>query len=233
MATSAIAFQGLLTLNSNKTSGEYQVLFRPPSNLSGKICYIEAKLFTLSWDVIYTTPQAYHTFVLGSSWNQVQAASVEGTSSAPWKCDTTLGAGGTAGDTTVTVANAFGIAYGMTVTSSIAGIPSSTTVTGVSGTTITLSNALTANMANGSAITFYQLPYQMTQRNNAPLAMLTYQSMSSSGLPTLVYIPDGPHPVTFTVNRLDKGIIGDEFSDLSLGVLFTMVPANSRQPPIV
>ena len=77
MATSAINFESWFTLNSSYTLGECEFSFTPPSNISGKLCYVEAKIFALSWDDIYATPQPYHSFVLRGSWAQVQTRNVE------------------------------------------------------------------------------------------------------------------------------------------------------------
>lgn len=158
MATSAITFQGPVTLNSDFTTGTASFTFRPPSNLSGKDCYLEARAFALTWDETYATPQPHHSFLLRSSWNQIQAGAIE---------------------------------------------PISATNT------------------------------EFTQRFNPPLAMLTYQSMQSASIPTLVSIPHGPHSVTFTISRLDNGVIGIATTDIVMCVMITMVSANSRQPPIV
>ena len=65
---------------------------------------------------------------------------------------TTLGADAAVGDTTVEVASATGIANGDVVTG--AGIDNQTTVTNVSGTTITISQQVSAAMTSGDAITF-------------------------------------------------------------------------------
>lgn len=158
MATSAVSFLGPVTLSEDLKTGEARFTFRPPSNLSGRDCYLEAKLFTLTWDESYATPQPHHSFILRSDWRQLQAGAIEPVSS---------------------------------------------------------TNA------------------DMTQRFNTPLAILTYQSMQSTSIPTLVSIPDGPHTVTFSLCRLDDGVIGISTTDMVMAVMLTMVPANSRQPPIV
>lgn len=158
MATSAISFIGPLVLNSDYTKGEASFLFRPPPQLTGTDCYLEARAFALTWDETYISPQPHHSFVLRSNWTQLQAAALE---------------------------------------------PISATNT------------------------------EITQRFSPPLSILNYQSMQSTGLPTLISIPHGPHNVTFTVSRIDNGVLGISTSDLVMAVMLTMVPANSRQPPLV
>ena len=150
MATSAINFQSLLTLNTGLTRGECELEFRPPSNIAGKVCYVDIKAFALSWDDLYVTPQVHHSFLLRSSWAQIQGGSVESS----------------------------------------------------------------------------------TQKVNAPLAILNYSSQQSASLPVLVYIPDGPHQLRFTVQRMDGGVIGIATTDISMCILMSIVPANSRQPPL-
>ena len=72
-----------------------------------------------------------------------------------------------------------------------------------------------------------------TQRLSVPLAILKYATGDSVGLPTLIFIPDGPHSVRFDVTRADLGAIATANSQLDFIVRMTIVAANSRQPPIV
>lgn len=367
MATSAINFQGNLTLNSDLTKGEVEFQFRPPSNISGKLCYVDTRAFGLRWDETYTTPQVYDSFLLRSSWAQPQSASIETNSEGPLRVETTLSAqahltgatatgeyalvSGTAtnGSKIITDINPAGVSVGMLVDGGN-GVPDNTYVAAVDGTglTITLTNALTAsgstaffffgnkltlavtsgaisnvevgftvigddmptsiitaisgnvitlnnyvtgdvnkviiypnylsltsttgvksgmvasstttatasalssmgtvNYISGSKVymtgystasitpgTDVYLTYpvtEFTQRTNAPLAYLNYGSMTSAGGPILAFIPDGPHTVKFSVARMDKNVIGLSTSDISIGILLGIVPANSRQPPI-
>lgn len=364
MATSAINFQGLLTLNSDLNKAEREFTFRPPSNIAGKLCYVDVKAFALSWDETYTTPQSYHSYLLRSSWTQPQSGSVETNSFYPEKiegltasatvssttapstdyftlsCSTTANSNSvtvagnittgvvvgmkvtgfsvpdgttvtgvavgttdttltlsqsvTLGGTitlsfyaqTITVSSATGIEVGMlavgsnipdnTLVSAVSGtsvtlsnyvtgdvgtvtfypyyvtistsnnmiqpgmtatvndtsyLSTDTTVTGVSGTKITLSNPVLATMTS-KTIYFLQEGATQTQQMNAPLALLNYGSMETSSLPVLVSIPSGPHTVKFSVARTDKNVIGLSTSDITLCVMMSIVPANSRQPPI-
>lgn len=77
MATSTVHFEGTFTLNTAFTRGDWECTFTPPSNISGKLCYVEVKLFHMTWDTTYTTPAPYHAFVLRNSWAQVQTMNVE------------------------------------------------------------------------------------------------------------------------------------------------------------
>lgn len=358
MATSAINFQGNLTLNTDLNMGEVEFSFRPPSNISGKLCYIDTKAFALSWDELYATPQSYHSYVLRSSWPQMQSASVETASSGVARAETsatgtlistsatstftktgctttgtsvtvlvpnttnlyvgmtvtgteiaanttivsipgtgyiTLSTGATASSapTTsltfgngrdITVTSATGIVAGLAVTGT--NIPSLTTVTGISGTTVTLSKSVTGatgtvtvypntitvvsaagikagmiisgTVANNMIVTgvsgttvtlsasipgtitagtsnniaFIAPSTDFTQRVNSPLAMLNYGTMTSQSIPVLVRIPDGPQTVMFSVSRSDNNVIGLATSDISMQAMMSIVPADSRQPPI-
>ena len=78
MATSAIAFEASLVLDTATSLGEREFFVSPPSNLAGKLCYGEVKIFNLTWGTEYTTPKAYHTFVLRiDGWMQPQNARIE------------------------------------------------------------------------------------------------------------------------------------------------------------
>lgn len=151
MATSAITFESTFTLSSPYSTGECALLFRPPSNISGKLCYIEVKIFQMMWGTTYNTPDATHTYILrASGWTQPYSARVQGSGS---------------------------------------------------------------------------------QQVNGPLATLCY-GQNATGLPILAFIPDGPHTVTFKVERLDLGTIGTALTDLDFIICMTIVPANGRQTPL-
>lgn len=172
MATSAINFQGNLTLNSDLTIGEVEFQFRPPSNIAGKLCYVDTKAFGLRWDETYTTPQVYDTFLLRSSWAQPQSVSIETNSEGPFRVETTLGAAAnvttatslneytsisgtlTALSNTITNINPTGVTVGMKVLAS-SSIPGETYVTAVdaTGLTVTLSNS--ALFSGTTTIYFY------------------------------------------------------------------------------
>lgn len=161
MATSAVAFRGLLTLNSSLNQGEAEMLFRPPSNISGKLCYVDCKSFVLNWDDLYTTPQTHHAFLLSSSWAQPQSANVEYTQITPIKIDTkatgtyatttasgayvsSLSATTTSGQPTLTMTDTTGLYTGMIVSGT--GIPSGATISSISANvSVTLSANATAS----------------------------------------------------------------------------------------
>ena len=362
MATSAINFQGNLTLNSDLNRGEAEFEFRPPSSIAGKVCYVDVRAFALSWDETYDTAQPYHSYVLRASWPQMQSGSVETASTglarqetavdtdveAPTTTtatstytktgnttDTSLLIAGlpdvtnlyvgmtvtgtpiranttitqifpitkqvlisnttTAASTgaTFTFSNGYdivvtsatdisvgmavsgtGIASGTTVTSIfgtvvtlsanttattsgninfypytiavedpkglktgmiVAGLAAlnGATVTAISGSTVTLSTYITAGIANQTKIAFVTPSTGYTQRTNSPPAILNYSSMTSQSVPVLVHIPRGPDTVRFSVTRMDMNIIGKDTSDISMMALMSIVPADSRQPPIV
>lgn len=83
MATSTIAFQGPLTLSSDLTSASCDFTFTPPSNVSEKNCYVEVKSFGLSWREMYDTPAVTDTYILNSSWPQIQSFSTEPSGTGP------------------------------------------------------------------------------------------------------------------------------------------------------
>lgn len=87
MAHSAIAFEGSLVVDG--VVGEREFFVRPPSNIAGKLCYGEVKIFNLTWGTEYATPKSYHTFVLRiDGWTQPQSARIEANdqqrTQAPW-----------------------------------------------------------------------------------------------------------------------------------------------------
>lgn len=165
MATSAIAFQGLLTpTNSNFNEATVSFNFKPPSNLEGKLCYVDTKAFGVSWSTSYPNMSGYFGFLLRSSWPQVQAASVEPLSSTNAGYSlmnasgnypaTTIGTAQSAAGTTINVTATTNIVEGMLVTGT--NIPSGTTVQSVNTTTknVVLTNATTAALAAGAAVQF-------------------------------------------------------------------------------
>jgi hypothetical protein len=52
------------------------------------------------------------------------------------------------------------------------------------------------------------------------------------GVPFLFFMPDGPHSITFTVDRLDLGVISTGTADPDMIVVLDIVPANSRKAPL-
>jgi hypothetical protein len=89
MATSTISFQGVLD-----STGSCEFNFTPPSNISDKICYVEVKSFGLSWPTAPASPEVYDTYLLNSSWSQIQSMSVEPYGSGPYYKTVTLVTGG-------------------------------------------------------------------------------------------------------------------------------------------
>lgn len=86
MATSAVTFEATLSLNSAGTRGEYCFFFRPSSNISGKLCYVEAKYFHLvqtKGDGTLVTPNNANTFLLHADWAQIQNTWTSDTSEQP------------------------------------------------------------------------------------------------------------------------------------------------------
>lgn len=156
MATSTYTFILNLDVSSDLTSAMKEVMFTPPSNLSGKLCYVQSTYF--NWDFL-TSPSPSLTsrdaFAVYCSWATPQSG------------------------------------------------------------TVTMDN-------NGSR----------TTETKTNLAFMNNNISTSTG-PFLVSIPDGPHPVTFTVYRPDGGSIsGSSDSTGLLTLCLKFVQANSRQPPI-
>lgn len=156
MATSTYTFMLNLDLSSDKTIASKEVMFTPPSNLSGKLCYVQSTFF--NWD-FRTSPAtaltSRDTFTVYCSWATPQSGIV------------------------------------------------------------TMDN-------NGSR----------TMETKASLGFMNNNFSTSTG-PLLVSIPDGPHPVTFTVYRPDGKEVGGNGDDTGLLTLcLKFVQANSRQPPI-
>jgi hypothetical protein len=79
MATSTVSFQGVLD-----STGSCELYFTPPSNVAGKACYVDIKAFGLSWQTAPTNPQVYDTYLLYSSWPQIQSLSVEPYGAGPY-----------------------------------------------------------------------------------------------------------------------------------------------------
>lgn len=71
MATSVFTFRGLPTLNSNRTLATINITFDPPSNLAGKLCYVECPAW--NWDnktEPTTAITAHDLFMFTTSWTQ-------------------------------------------------------------------------------------------------------------------------------------------------------------------
>ena len=225
MATSTICFNGQLTPT---TLGEAycDLTFTPPSNLSGKLCYVEAKGFTFCNQ--YTGKQGWHTFLLYNNWQQVYGSHVDYNPSAQdsgnFSCSRTIN-----NNILTNVSPAHGIVVGTQIRGS--GIPSGTTVTGVSGSTITLSANQTGSTGDNIGLIFFSSDEQQ-QKARVPLA--AFNEFGQQSFTTLVQIPDGPHNIRFTVKRADKGIIVTSYTQTicNFWVVFNIVPANSRPTPL-
>lgn len=168
MATSAVNFQGNLTLNSDLCKGEVEFQFRPPSNIAGKLCYVDTKAFGLRWDETYTTPQVYDSFLLRSSWAQPQSASVETIQDGPYRVESTVESPVTpttasslyeytsitgtitSGSNIITNINPTNVSVGMEVSYFGSAIPGNTYVTAVdtSGLTVTMSAKATSTVTD-------------------------------------------------------------------------------------
>lgn len=178
MATSTISFQGVLD-----SSGSCEFFFTPPSNVSGKNCYVEVKSFGLSWPTAPTGTNVYDTYLLESSWAQIQSLSVEPYGDGPLysevtatvatpvsftatgtritnkttTTDTVTTTGATVNTSNaVVVASVTGVEVGMYLTGT--GIPADTTVTAINtaGKILTLSNAATVTSTVDVTLTFYK-----------------------------------------------------------------------------
>lgn len=64
-----------------------------------------------------------------------------------------------------------------------------------------------------------------------PIACMNYGTRGG-GVPFLVNMPDGGHMVTFTLERLDLGVISSGDGDPDFLIVFTIVPAASRPAPL-
>jgi hypothetical protein len=149
--TSVVSFTGTLsTVGATSTLAEIETLFIPTSNISGKLCYVEATFFT--WDfgsAITPTQNSRDVFYVNCSWAQPLSGSCESDVTKP----------------------------------------------------------------------------------TAPLAAQMNNNFFSTG-PVLCRIPDGPHPVRFSVYRPDKGYLNGASGDCILALTLKIVALDSRQPLI-
>lgn len=224
MATSTVQFSGQLTATS-LGEGYVDLPFVPPSNISGKLCYVKANAFNFS--PTYSGKLGWQTFELyADGWSQVQTAAVDWNPDAGhsgnFSCTTTNGSAELTG---------VSVAYGMVAGSRLygSGVSSGQTVVSVSGSTITMSAAATST---GTPTVTYFNDANTRQTTQVPLASNNDYSLNS--YPVLCQIPDGPHTIRFRVKRADNGHI---ISSLLTGYLnfaatFSIVPANSRPTPL-
>ena len=226
MATSTICFNGQLT-GISRGECYCDLRFTPPSNIAGKLCYVQAKAF--NFPNTWGGKSAWHSLVLYNDWPQVQCAQVDFN---PALQDS----GGFTADRTLNDANLLNVnppfGYGVGTEIRGTGIPAGTTITAVSGSTITLSAAQTATTATGVSYVFFN-PQDDQQKLRVPLA--TFNDYAQNHYKVLVNMPSGPHTIRFTVKRSDKGIIAGSVTQTSIAffVVFEIVPADSRQPPLI
>lgn len=225
MATSAVNFQGNLTLNTDLTKGEVEFQFNPPSNISGKLCYVDTKAFGMRWDETYTTPQVYDSFLLRSSWAQPQSASVETNQDGPFRVETTLDAAAnvttatslgeftfitgtiTSGSNTISnMTTVSGVALGQKVSSTY-GIPSGTTVIGFNGNdlTVTMSNNATATVTD--FMYFYGTQLTLTATNGGSVANIEVGfTVKGDDMPDSVVT--AVNSSVITINQYVEGDVG-------------------------
>lgn len=229
MAVSTIAFNGFLDTPSFG-EGQCELTFVPPSNIAGKLCYVKSTGFTFS-SSSYTGKQAWHTFILSNDWAQPQCAHVDYN---PQYTDTaSFTANRTGGSAVLTnVYPGYNLNVGMEIRNSEipgGGIAYITSID--SNSQITLDRSAGTTTANG--VQYYGVvPKSQTQYPKAPLAV--FNDYGPQPVTTLCFIPNGPHTIKFKVSRFDKGIITQSIwgRSLAFSVVFEIVAANSRQPPI-
>lgn len=223
MATSTITFNSQLT-GTSQTEYYCDLPFTPPSNLAGKLCYVQAKAF--SFPNTWSGAQSWNTLFLYADWPQVQAAQVDFNPSLQDSGSATCTA--TNGSTAVTLVNP---AVGYTVGSEVrgTGFATGTTMTDVSGSSVTLSSAYTGTTGTSVAFVFFNSSGNERQLANGPVA--AFNGISQLPFRTLIQMPSGPHRVRFTVRRADKGRIANSSttSQSSMFVIFEMVAAAARQ----
>ena len=83
MATSAVAFSGVVSFN-NELSQTMTVTFTPPSNLEGKLCYAQVTVFQLLFGLESTTPS--NGWKVDCDWPQVQCSTDTHTSGHKASC---------------------------------------------------------------------------------------------------------------------------------------------------
>jgi hypothetical protein len=149
--TSVVSFTGTLSgIGATSTLAEIETTFTPPSNISGKLCYVESTFFT--WDFgtgITPTQNSRDAFYVSCNWAQPLSASVDSDVTKP----------------------------------------------------------------------------------TAPLAAQMNNNFYATG-PVLCRIPNGPHPVRFSVYRPDKGYLNGASGDCILALTLKIVALDSRQPLI-
>ena len=226
MATSTITFNAPLIATS-RAEAYCDLPFTPPSNLAGKLCYVQARAFNaiIGW----SGSSAWNTLLLYNDWPQVQCAQVDYDPNAQdfgsFTCTTT-----TSSKTLTSVDPPIGYVVGTEIRGT--GITSGTTVESYSGSTIVMTNAFTGTGGSSQSLVFLAPSGRVRQLANGPIA--ANNGYGFNPFKTLVQIPDGPHTVRFRVKRADKGSVTNSTttSPFSMYAIFEIVPANGRQTPI-
>ena len=225
MATSTISFNGQLT-GISRTEYYCDLTFTPPANIAGKLCYVQAKGF--SYSGAWSGKLAWHTLLLTNDWPQVGCVQVDYNpnlmDSGGFTCTATNGS------TSLTSVNPpVGYAVGSSVVGT--GFSSGTTITAISSDTITLSSAYTGTTGSSVSAVFFN---ERSERQLARGPLAAYNDYGIMPFKTLVQIPSGSHTIRFTVERADKGVIAGSVTQTAacFFVVFEIVPANSRQPPL-
>lgn len=221
MATSTITFNGQLTGSSRQ---EYycDLPFTPPSNLEGKLCYVEAKgvTFPNTW----SGAQNWNTLFLYADWPQVQAAQVDYNPTLQHSGAATCSA--TNGSTAITSVNPpVGYAVGSSITGT--GFTTGTTITAVSGSSITISSEFTGTTGTSVAFVFFN---SADERQLAAGPVAAFNGYGTIPFRTLVQMPSGPHRVRFRIVRSDHGVIAGSVTQTqaSFFVIFEITAAASR-----
>lgn len=220
MATSTITFNGQLT-GYSRTEYYCDLPFKPPSNLEGKLCYVEAKGF--SYPTTWSGKASWNTMLLFNDWPQVQCAHVDFNPSLMDSGGFTCSA--TNGSTSLTSVNPpVGYEVGSLIRGT--GFSSGTTITAISGDTITLSSEFTGTTGTSVGAVFFNSTGNERQNVRGPLA--AFNDYGQMPFKTLIKMPVGPHNIRFTVRRADKGVIAGSVTQTSacMFVVFTISPVN-------
>lgn len=76
MTTSIVSFDAIVKSSGTFTVAEVESYFTPPSNIAGKLCYIECQ--SIQWDYQYGAPNTSRTtHTVYASWSQPRSCTVE------------------------------------------------------------------------------------------------------------------------------------------------------------
>lgn len=73
MATSLVTFDGPVDFHGSHLTGDVEFIFQPPSNLAGKLCYVECRLFHYSYTQRPLSIHEGDAFTLKMDWATPQA----------------------------------------------------------------------------------------------------------------------------------------------------------------